>query len=435
MLSGGRNEPLPDMKLFFAVFPISGHVNPGLPIARELVNRGHDVRWYSTPQYKNAIERIGARFVPHRRAYAFDDKKLDLLPGRPRSGLKQLQWDVEHIFIADVPNQFADIEEELRREPADAIVSDSASIVCSVVGEKLGIPFVVFGITVMSFSSRDTAPFGLAFMPSSTVGGRLRNKLLYWVNDQVIFRKAVHRYGRIRLDLGLQPLTETPFDFPKHAALYLQGSAASFEYPRSDLPANVRWIGASVPDPPPEWNPPQWWRDLDGAKVVLVTQGTINNNYDQLIRPAIRALANENLLLVVTTGSKPAEDVAVDPLPPNVRVEQFIPYVHLMPKVDLLITNGGYGTVQIALAHGVPIVIFGKTEEKPEIANRLTYCGAGLGVKVLIPTEEQIRGAVRSVLEQPSYRTRAHDIACEMNGLRGSRDAASLIEQTTGRSR
>src|SRR5262249_3361806 len=150
----------------------------------------------------------------------------------------------------------------------------------------------------------------------------------------------------------------------------LQGSGPSFEYPRTDLPQNVRWIGASAPDPPPNWQQPQWWRELESSKVILVTQGTVNNDYDQLIRPAIRALANENVLVIVTTGSRPAEDVEINPLPPNARVERFIPYAHLMPHVDLLVSNGGYGTVQIALSHGVPIVIFGKTEEKPEIANR-----------------------------------------------------------------
>jgi len=417
-------------KFVFAVFPVSGHINPGLPIARELIRHGHDVRWYSTPRFKASIEKAGARFVPYKRAFAFDEEHVDQLEGRPAAGgLKQLQWDLEHLFVAQLPNQFADIEEELRREPADAILSDNASIVCTLVSEKLGIPFMVFGITIMSFSSRDTAPFGLAMMPSSSPLGRLRNRILYWLNDRVIFRKAVQRYARIRRELQLPPLKESPFDFSKRAALYLQGSGPSFEYPRTDLPTTVRWIGASIPEPPANWQPPKWWSDLDsGAKVVLVTQGTINNDYDQLIRPAIRALAKEDVLVIVTTGSKPAEAVEIDPLPPNVRVERFIPYAHLMPKVDLLVTNGGYGSVQIALANAIPIVIFGKTEEKPEIANRLTWCGAGLGVKVLIPTEQQIRDAVKKVLEHPAYRARAERMAKELLGHDGVRDAVRLIE-------
>jgi UDP:flavonoid glycosyltransferase YjiC (YdhE family) len=62
-------------------------------------------------------------------------------------------------------------------------------------------------------------------------------------------------------------------------------------------------------------------------------------------------------------------------------VERFIPYAHLMPHVDLLLTNGGFGSIQIALAHGVPVVTIGNTEEKPEIANRVNYAGVGIGLK------------------------------------------------------
>ena len=73
-----------------------------------------------------------------------------------------------------------------------------------------------------------------------------------------------------------------------------------------------------------------------------------------------------------------------------------------MPYVDLLLTNGGYGTIQIALSHGVPIVAIGKTEEKPEIVNRIEWSGVGTGLKVRIPTEAQIRQAVTRVFTTPT---------------------------------
>jgi MGT family glycosyltransferase len=238
--------------------------------------------------------------------------------------------------------------------------------------------------------------------------------------------------ARVRQDAGLPPPARPTFDFVKDAALYLQASVPSFEYPRTDMPENIRWIGTSVPEPPADWTQPSWWRDLKRYRVVLVTQGTINNDYDQLIRPAIRALANEKVLVIVTTGSKPVEEVAIDPLPRNVRVERFIPYAHLMPEVDVLLTNGGYGSVQIALAHAVPVVAFGKSEEKAEVANRLTYSGAGIGVKKLVPSEGEIRRAVLRVLGDPRYRRRALDIGTEMAGLDAAGEAANHIEGLLG---
>jgi MGT family glycosyltransferase len=419
-------------RYLFAPMPFTGHVNPGLPIARELVRRGHDVRWYSTPRFRRSIEAIGARYVPYRHAMQLDEEHLDVFTDRPAEGLAQLRYDVKNIFVEFVRGALRDLEVELRREPADVIVGDNAAAVTEAVHQKLGIAWAVYGITVMGTSSRDTAPFGLALPPSTTRFGRLRNRFLNWVVDRVIFREANNHNARMRHDLGLPPLDSGLFDFSVKADLYLQASTPSFDYPRTDLPGNVHYIGATIPQPPSDWQPPSWWGDLHSRKVVLVTQGTINNDFDQLIRPAIRALAEKNVLVVVTTGSKPADAVEIDPLPSNVRVERFVPYAHLMPHVDLLLTNGGYGSIQIALANGVPVVAIGKTEDKAEIANRVEWSGVGVGMKVRIPTEPQIHDAVMRVLTTPTYAARAEAMRYELSGLDAAHSGADLLEELAG---
>jgi MGT family glycosyltransferase len=421
-------------RFLFAPVPFSGHVNPGIPIARELVARGHDVRWYTTPRFQRAIENIGARYTPFYYAMPLDEERLeDMFLDRPKSGgIAQLRWDIRNIFVEFMPGALRDLCVELEREPADVIVGDSAAAAPEAVHARYDIAWAVYGISVLTMSSRDTAPFGLALPPSRTSWGRLRNRVLNKVVDRVIFGAANQHNAKLRRRLNLPPLGKSIMDFARDANLYLQGSVPSFEYPRTDMPANVEFIGAPVPQAPEGWTPPAWWKELDHHRVVLVTQGTINNDYDQLIRPAIRALADEGVLVVVTTGSKPPQALGIDPLPPNVIVEQYIPYSELMPKVDLLVTNGGYGSIQIALSHGVPVVAIGKTEEKPEIANRVEWSGVGVGVKALIPTETQIREAVRRVLNDMTYRARANAIGYEMSGLDAGSRGADLLEQLAG---
>jgi MGT family glycosyltransferase len=243
----------------------------------------------------------------------------------------------------------------------------------------------------------------------------LRNRALQWAVEHVVFKDPIARYHETRRALGFPRSPHSLFDHVRTADVYLQTGAPSFEYPRSDMPPQVRFIGSFVPEPPAEWERPDWWGYLDrGKPVVLVTQGTVANDYDDLIRPAIRALADEDLFVVVTTGSKPASEVKIDPLPSNVRVERFVPYAHLMPKVDFLLTNGGYGSVQIALTNGVPVASFGASEEKPEIANRIQWSGVGLGVKSKTPTEDQILTTVRQILADPSYRAKARAMQAEL---------------------
>lgn len=98
---------------------------------------------------------------------------------------------------------------------------------------------------------------------------------------------------------------------------------------------------------------------------MLVTQRTVATDPRHLLVPTLNALADESTLVVATTGGDPAAALEAmgGSLPANARLERFVPYAELMPHIDTLVTNGGDGTVQHALAHGVPIVVAGATED------------------------------------------------------------------------
>jgi UDP:flavonoid glycosyltransferase YjiC (YdhE family) len=147
--------------------------------------------------------------------------------------------------------------------------------------------------------------------------------------------------------------------------------------------------------------------------------------------PAIRALAGEAALVVVTTGGPVDELVSAfdGKLPDNVRAAQFIPYAELMPHVDLLITNGGYGTVQHALSCGIPIVVAGATEDKPEVAARIAWSGTGVRLRRQNPPVQDLAAAIRSVQSDPGYRARAGALAQEMRSYDAPRAAADLLVQ------
>ena len=52
-------------KLLFINVPGIGHVNPTLPIVAALVQRGHELIYYNTPDFQADIEQTGAQFRPY----------------------------------------------------------------------------------------------------------------------------------------------------------------------------------------------------------------------------------------------------------------------------------------------------------------------------------------------------------------------------------
>lgn len=411
-------------RILFATVSVTGHINPLLPLARGLVARGHEIRWLSGAKHAARIQATGAQHVQFTKTRDWDDADVDgEFPGRTRlKGIAQLKYDIKHVFTDMAPDQLADLEAVANEFRPEVIVSDPAMFGAALLEEKRDIPLVVVSIIPYTVRSRDTAPFGLGLPPSATFFGRIRNALLNQLVERVIFRDVHGYWVKMRAGVGL-PTTRFMFDAAREATLFLMPTVPGFEYPRSDLAANVRFIGALPAPVPKDVEHPAWFADLDGSRpVVHVSQGTVANAKPDLFAPAIEGLANEDVLVVIATGGKPREALGLERVPPNVRIASFLSYPELLPKTAVMLTNGGYGGVQMALGHGVPLIVAGTTEDKPEVAARVAWSGAGINLRTSTPSAEAVRNAVREVLGNPAYKQRAQALAKEY----AARDAVAL---------
>lgn len=324
-------------RFLIATTPVIGHVRPAIPMVEALLKRGHEVGWYTGQRFREKIEATGARFWPMQKAYDFDARNMNAaFPGRgDLKGISQLKFDIKHVFTDDGPKQADDLHQILVDFPADVLLSNSAFAGAGYIQQETGVRWAVYGTTALTSQSVDTAPFGLVLPPNDSKLGRLRNRSLNWLIRKIVMRdvqryfEASARTRNHQFGLFFMNATLALCD------LYLQPTVPEFEYPRSDLPKTVHFVGASVPKPDPSYQPPEWWDDLkSGRPVVHVTQGTIEMDFSRLLIPTLQALAEEELLVVATTGNKPKESLQLNDhgsLPENARLETFIPHAHLLP--------------------------------------------------------------------------------------------------------
>jgi len=419
-------------RILFATVPIAGHVYPFVRVARALAGRGHTLRWYTGDRFRAEVERSGARHEPYVRARDFDDHRMELaFPERVlHRGLDQLKFDLEHVFIDQAPAQLADLEALAREFQPDLLVADPLMLGSLLYKEKTGTPLVLINVVASPVRSRDTAPFGLAILPSRRWYGPLRNRLLNTIVDHVVFRDVQTRWVDVRRKVGLAT-TRLLFEAALEATLFLQPTVPGFEYARSDLPAHVELVGALFPELPQDWVVSAPW--LEASKdtpIVHVTQGTMSNTRPTLIAPTLDGLADQPVLVVVATGGRTAEELGLGLIPPNAHVLPYVSYADLLPRTSVMVTNGGYGGVQLALSHGVPLVVWGTTEDKPEVAARVAWSGTGLRLSRLrAPRPHEIRAAVHQVLTEPSYRRRARSLAEQYAHMDAVSRVVALIEQ------
>ena len=392
---------------------------------------GIEVRWYTGAKYRSKVEAAGAQFVGLTHARDYDDAQIErAFPGRAHlSGMAQLKFDMKHVFMDNGPGQLRDLQQIAQSFAPHVLLCEAGSFGGLFYCELSRLPLAVLGIIPLARSSIDTAPFGLGLAPDASALGRIRNRALNWIVEHVLFRDVQRHWNRIRKQLGLPP-TGWWLNAGDRATVYMQPSIPSFEHRRSDLPHNVRFIGMIPADAPRGWEAPAFWHELDGTRsIVHVTQGTIANAAPTLIAPALEGLAKEDVLVVVATGGRAPDSIGLRNVPRNARIGTFLSYPDLLPKTSVMVTNGGYGGVQMALACGVPLVVAGTSEDKLEVATRVACSGAGLNLKTAVPTPEQVRTAVHTLLHESSYRDRARALAAEYARYDAVKLAVRSIEE------
>ncbi len=419
--------------IMLASVPVHGHVTPLLTIARGFVERGDNVRFLTGSRFADRVRGTGAQFAPLPEEADFDDRThLGDFPERARlKGARAIAFDVDHLFARPAKAQYEAVMAATTDRPVEVVFADptfaGAAFLLSL--PRTARPAVVMcGVLPLGVSSHDTAPFGMG-LPPARVLNRQRNAAL-----AVLGRRLMRAATRTANDLHRQVHgTDLPFpimEWSRYADAIAQFTVAAFEYPRSDAPPNLHFTGPLTADA--ATSPlPDWWSDLDGTRpVVHVTQGTVaNTDYNQTIAPTLEALADADVLVVVATGGRPVD--TLPPLPANARAATYLPYDELLPRTAVYVTNGGYGGVQYALRHGVPIVATGGKEDKPEVGARVAWSGVGRRIRAEYPSPRAIRRAVHDVLYDPRYRAASRRIAAEIASAAGFSMVADIADRLT----
>jgi MGT family glycosyltransferase len=408
-------------KFLISTMPATGHVYPFLLTAAKLVEMGHDVRWHTGPEFAEKVQATGAKFVAMNHTRNVLQATVD---AQKKKGLEAANAAMVSLFVEPMLGQLKDYQTILADFHADALVVDMCSLGAELLYEKGGPVWASVGINPLR--TAESPMYGSGQLPATSATGRWKNRMMNKLSG-VFLKATTTTFNEHRQTIGLPPIPKdkTVFDYLMSPFLHLQGTTQAFEFPYRDLPQQIHYVGPMLPPVPTDFVKPAWWAELNsGRPVVHITQGTVSTDITELVQPTIQALADEDVLVVVTTS----ETKKLGILPANVRVERMIPHSVLLPYVDVMVTNGGYNGVKIALAYGVPLVGAGNTEDKPEVCSRIAWSGAGINLKTGSPTPEQLKQAILEVLHNPAYRQKARAIQTDFAAHDSPVEAVRLLE-------
>ena len=403
--NGSITKPL---NFLFTTWEGGGNMTPVRVAARKLLARGHRVRVMSDECNQAEFEGAGLEFASWRRAPSRKDRSPDSQTFRdwaaatPQEGLLSVirdHWAGLALAYAE------DVIEELRREPADLVVTSEMLFGVMAACESMGQPFVNFCPNISIAPLPGVPPLGPGLAPARNDGERAMHAEIA-KGSMAMFDSGLPGLNAARAALGL-PALEHLLDQFRAAEAELLATSPAFDFPSSALPERVRYVGPQIADPlwARAWTSP--WPASDKRPLVAVSFSTTFQNHAAVLQKIVDALATLPVRVLVTLGGA----IRAEELKPgsNCVVVESAPHTEVMREAAFVVTHGGHGTVMSALLSRVPMLVIPHGRDQNDNAMRVTERGAGLSLMPGAPVEE-LREACRRLLNEPSFRKAAKEL-------------------------
>ncbi|HEX2733177.1 MAG TPA: nucleotide disphospho-sugar-binding domain-containing protein [Polyangiaceae bacterium] len=380
------------MRVLFYSPKGTGHVNPTLPLVRGLVERGHEVTYTLTSEWRERLVALGCAYRNTGTEEQFTT--ADFNPGAP------FYRQLLPTTAALLPRLVA----EARALAPDVIVFDSCAPWGYAISEVLGVP----GICSLSTLVFD------------------RDEVRRHVGD------PSERLDRVNLEALAELERRWGLDFRGRDLGLFYGrenlvfSCEELNPTRANVPGVFHFVG-------PMANGAGEIAGLEtyaqGRCRIYLSMGTVVGGKAGLERsffaPFIDAFSERaGYQLLLSVGASAA---LFGPLPNNVTVRQFVPQTAVLAHTDAFITHAGANSLHEALFNAVPLVCVPHFGDQPQNAARVADQGAG----VVLPLDQISAARVSAEVERvfgESYRSNAARLAQALGACGGLERALGVVE-------
>ncbi len=388
--------------LFFGL-PVHGHVNPTLPLVRQLVRRGEAVVYFATEEFATQIANTGASYRPYRNAFL---PELGAIARR----MDELAW-----LFARTTSEL--LEQELnayQAEKPDYVITDSVAPWGHWVGQILGVP-VVTSVTTFAINravlryavSRGVRPQKVGFILS-----KLRH-IARAIRLQREMRRTYHVPGT-----GMMPA------MAPEGGLAIVYTSRAFQPRESTFDDRFCFVGPLLE--PRSGTAEFPWERVNHSTIVYVSLGTLFNADESFYRSCFEALRDLDGQIILSVGGRVAMSSLGEP-PPNVLVRAHVPQLEVLQRAAAFITHGGMNSVSESLYYGVPLVVIPQMSEQEVVGRRVEELGAGVFLAKNDVTPQSLRLAVDRVLASNRFRMQARTIGESFASAGGAARAVETI--------
>jgi zeaxanthin glucosyltransferase len=391
-------------RFLIVTLPLSGHAYRAVAVADALSARGHEVAWCGSNAY------FGPLIGPEAILFPTGTRLFREQAGHGIAALKSL-W--QQYLVPMARFTLPAVDRAIGEYQPDVVVVDQHALAGALAARRHGLPWA----TLITGAMELTHP--LAALPR--VDAWIRAQLASLCRDTASRDLA----GDLAADTARAAGGggDGPVDllFSPYLVIACTTTAVTGEQP---FPDHFALVGAVMADRPGAFA----WDLLDPARrKVLISVGTLATGLaaDFYQRAAAAVAPLGDTVQAIITGPP---ELVPDP-PANVLVVPSVPMLSLLPRLDAVISHGGMNTVSETLAHGLPLVIAPIRHDQPVVASQVARAGAAIRVPFSRVRPAQLREALVTILDDPSYRHAAERIRDSFAAAGGAPAAAARLER------
>jgi MGT family glycosyltransferase len=394
-------------KIGFLGTPAYGHINPTLPVVRELIARGHQITYFNNEEFQHQITQTGAAF----HAYP----PTSLTSNEISTVLQDGNLAKFGLLIVRVTRQLLpSVIEQLQHDTPDLVIIDSAALWGRMAATLLGLR----AVSSISHFVFDTRHFGSESEHSLRYLGQalLTVPAYTWAR-----RRLTRQYGKAAFPAN-KPL------FPMRGGLNILFTTRELQPETPLIDDTFRFVGPSI-------NPATQAMDfpfdaLGEKSIIYISLGTVHHNID-FFRACLAAFAHYPASIILSVG-RDTDLTSLGEIPPNFLVRPYVPQLAVVERADVFITHGGLNSIHEGLYHGVPLILIPHQLEQLLNARAVEKRGAGLVIdKQLSGTLQpaDLQQALDAIRADPNYRQATVTVQQTLRATGGYRQAADEIER------
>ncbi|MEU4833922.1 macrolide family glycosyltransferase [Streptosporangium sp. NPDC023615] len=380
--------------------PDHGHVIPSLAVVAELVRRGNQVTYLTSPAMAGPVTQAGATVLPYGSIY--QDVELRKLEDDPL-GLLSLFLDESAAMLAAAGPEHR----------PDVIVYDVSVLHAGrILARKWELPATQL---IPVFASNAHFSF-LSAIYAGQEGGAVP-EFPGWVDDMLARTRdlaGAHGVGVDPAELWWEVQDSNLVTLPR-----------AFQFAGDTFDERFSFVGPCLGERPflSGWEPPG-----DGLPIALLSFGTVLSSRPELFRTCVRAFAELPWRAVITVGDgmDPAD---LGPLPPTVEVRRWVSHLDVLSHASVAVTHAGMGTAMETLYRGRPSVVLPATAIDRLAARRIEELGLGRTLDPAGLTPGRLVETVLAVAADEDLRRAAGGMRREIEAAGGTARAADVLER------